>query len=71
MKTYRISRLYRWSMAGAKVILTGLAGVLYLAGRHSPDAAGGEALAAGRHRAFRLAVLCAAAQDAHPDHGDG
>ncbi len=29
MKTYRVSRLYRWSMVGAKIILTGLAGVLY------------------------------------------
>ena len=31
MKTYRVSRLYRWSMVGAKVILTGVAGALYLA----------------------------------------
>jgi hypothetical protein len=31
MKTYRVSRLYRWSMVGAKVALTGLAGALYLA----------------------------------------
>jgi hypothetical protein len=31
MKTYRVSRLYRWSLATAKVILTGLAGVLYYA----------------------------------------
>jgi hypothetical protein len=31
MKTYRISRLYRWSMAGVKVVLTGVAGGLYLA----------------------------------------
>jgi hypothetical protein len=29
MKTYRVSRLYRWSLLGAKVILTGLSGVLY------------------------------------------
>jgi hypothetical protein len=29
MKTYRVSRLYRWSRAGAKVILTAVAGVLY------------------------------------------
>jgi hypothetical protein len=29
MKTYRVSRLYRWSLLWAKVILTGLAGVLY------------------------------------------
>jgi hypothetical protein len=29
MKTYRVSRLYRWTTVGAKVILTGLAGVLY------------------------------------------
>jgi hypothetical protein len=31
MKTYRVSRLYRWSMVGAKVVLTGVAGGLYLA----------------------------------------
>jgi hypothetical protein len=31
MKTYRVSRLYRWSMVGAKLVLTGLAGGLYLA----------------------------------------
>ena len=31
MKTYRISRLYRWSRLGAKVVLTGAAGVLYYA----------------------------------------
>ena len=31
MKTYRVSRLYRWSMAGAKLALTGVAGGLYLA----------------------------------------
>ena len=30
MKTYRVSRLYRWSRAMAKVILTGLAGSLYV-----------------------------------------
>jgi hypothetical protein len=30
MKTYRVSRLYRWSMLGAKVVLTGLAGGLYV-----------------------------------------
>ena len=30
MKTYRVSRLYRWSRTGAKVILTGLAGFLYV-----------------------------------------
>jgi hypothetical protein len=30
MKTYRVSRLYRWSRAVAKVILTGLAGSLYV-----------------------------------------
>jgi hypothetical protein len=30
MKTYRVSRLYRWSMLGAKVMLTGVAGVLYV-----------------------------------------
>lgn len=29
MKTYRVSRFYRWSRFGAKVILTGTAGVLY------------------------------------------
>jgi hypothetical protein len=31
MKTYRVSRLYRWSLFLGKVILTGLAGVLYYA----------------------------------------
>jgi hypothetical protein len=31
MKTYRVSRLYRWSMVGAKVVLTGVAGGLYVA----------------------------------------
>jgi hypothetical protein len=31
MKTYRVSRLYRWSMLGAKLGLTGIAGALYLA----------------------------------------
>jgi hypothetical protein len=30
MKTYRVSRLYRWSRLGAKVILTGVGGVLYV-----------------------------------------
>ena len=30
MKTYRVSRLYRWSRFGAKVVLTGLGGVLYV-----------------------------------------
>ena len=30
MKTYRLSRLYRWSRALAKVILTVVAGFLYL-----------------------------------------
>jgi hypothetical protein len=30
MKTYRVSRLYRWSRFGAKVILTGLGGILYV-----------------------------------------
>jgi len=30
MKTYRVSRLYRWSRAGAKVILTAGAGLLYI-----------------------------------------
>ncbi|MFI5459787.1 MAG: hypothetical protein ACHRXM_30560 [Isosphaerales bacterium] len=29
MKTYRVSRTYRWSRAAAKVILTVVAGVLY------------------------------------------
>ena len=31
MKTYRVSLLYRWSVGGAKVVLTGVAGALYLA----------------------------------------
>jgi hypothetical protein len=30
MKVYRVSRLYRWSRIGARVILTGLAGFLYI-----------------------------------------
>jgi hypothetical protein len=30
MKTYRVSSLYRWSLFGAKTILTAAAGVLYL-----------------------------------------
>jgi hypothetical protein len=30
MKTYRVSGLYRWSLFGAKTILTAAAGVLYL-----------------------------------------
>jgi hypothetical protein len=30
MKTYRVSLLYRWSMTGAKVILTALGGFLYV-----------------------------------------
>jgi len=29
MKTYRVSRTYRWSRAAAKVILTVVAGILY------------------------------------------
>jgi hypothetical protein len=36
MKTYRVSRLYRWSMLGAKVMLTGLAGALYVAAVTNP-----------------------------------
>jgi hypothetical protein len=31
MKTYRVSRLYRWSWIGAKVVLTTVAAGLYLA----------------------------------------
>ena len=30
MKTYRVSRLYRWSMFTGKVILTAVAGLLYV-----------------------------------------
>jgi hypothetical protein len=30
MKTYRVSRFYRWSRLGAKVILTGLGAVFYV-----------------------------------------
>jgi len=29
MKTYRVSRTYRWSRTGAKVVLTVVAGILY------------------------------------------
>ena len=36
MKTYRVSRLYRWSMLAAKVFLTVLAGGLYLAAVNNP-----------------------------------
>jgi hypothetical protein len=36
MKTYRVSRLYRWSMLGAKVVLTGVAGALYIAAVTNP-----------------------------------
>ena len=36
MKTYRVSRLYRWSMLGAKVVLTGAAGALYIAAVTNP-----------------------------------
>ncbi len=31
MKTYRVSRIYRWSRIGIKVILTAVAGGLYVA----------------------------------------
>jgi hypothetical protein len=30
MKTYRVSRLYRWSRILAKIVLTGVAGFLYV-----------------------------------------
>jgi hypothetical protein len=36
MKTYRVSRLYRWSRFAAKVILTAVAGALYLAAVTQP-----------------------------------
>jgi len=36
MKTYRVSRLYRWSRFGAKVILTIVAGALYIAAVTNP-----------------------------------
>ncbi len=36
MKTYRVSRIYRWSMLGAKVVLTGVAGALYVAAVTNP-----------------------------------
>jgi hypothetical protein len=36
MKTYRVSRLYRWSWLAAKVILTVVAGGLYLAAVTQP-----------------------------------
>ena len=29
MKTYRVSRFYRWSRFGAKVVLTAVGGILY------------------------------------------
>ncbi len=31
MKTYRVSRFYRWSRIGAKVMLTAIGGALYVA----------------------------------------
>ena len=36
MKTYRVSRLYRWTRFGAKVILTIVAGALYFAAVTNP-----------------------------------
>ena len=36
MKTYRVSRLYRWSRFGAKIILTALGGVLYVVAVSQP-----------------------------------
>jgi hypothetical protein len=36
MKTYRVSRLYHWSRIGAKVILTAVAGLLYVAAVTQP-----------------------------------
>jgi hypothetical protein len=36
MKTYRVSRLYRWSRFGAKVILTIVGAALYLAAVTNP-----------------------------------
>jgi hypothetical protein len=36
MKTYRVSRLYRWSRFGAKVILTAVAGFLYVVAVTNP-----------------------------------
>jgi hypothetical protein len=50
MKTYRVSRLYRWSRAGAKVILTAVAGSLYVFAVTHPTPL-----------AFRLSLLAAIA----------
>jgi len=36
MKTYRVSRIYRWSRFGIKVILTAVAGALYVAAVTQP-----------------------------------
>jgi hypothetical protein len=36
MKTYSVSRVYRWSRTGAKVLLTVAAGVLYLVAVTNP-----------------------------------
>jgi hypothetical protein len=36
MKTYRVSRLYRFSLLAAKVVFTGLAGALYYAAVSHP-----------------------------------
>jgi hypothetical protein len=48
MKTYRVSRLYRWSRAVAKVMLTGIAGSLYVFAVTHPTPL-----------AFRLSLLAA------------
>jgi hypothetical protein len=40
MKTYRVSRLYRWSRFGAKVMLTIVAGALYIAAVTNPTPLG-------------------------------
>jgi hypothetical protein len=50
MKTYRVSRFYRWSMAGAKVFLTAASGLLYFVAVTHPTPL-----------AFRLILLAAMA----------
>ena len=71
MKTYRVSRLYRWSRFGAKILLTGLGGVLYVLAVTHPTPAGLAIIAPGRTGSLRLALLCALAQDADRDHDLG
>ena len=68
MKTYRVSRLYRWSRFGAKVILTAVGGVLYVLAVTHPTPLALRLLLLAGLSPVRLALLCAAPQDADGDH---